>query len=243
MDTREKAIADAVERLQQPIPKDILIIQAVHAVKDIDHAQEVLMKRLRGWYELHAPEISFGCKDDERFAQQILHQEKDELLKQAGAAHDTGGSIGPADLAAIRGLARQVVACADERQQLIAYIETSMQEYCPNLLAMTTPVIGARLLAHAGHLSRLARLPGSAIQMLGAEEALFRHLHTKAKPPKYGVLYEHPLVNQASQPQKGKLARQIANKIAIAVKADVYGDRVDVGKEIYEELEAKHGRA
>ena len=38
---------------------------------------------------------------------------------------------------------------------------------------------GARLIAHAGSLTNLAKYPASTVQILGAEKALFRALKTK----------------------------------------------------------------
>ena len=37
--------------------------------------------------------------------------------------------------------------------------------------------VGARLISHAGSLTSLAKYPASTVQILGAEKALFRHVH------------------------------------------------------------------
>jgi RNA processing factor Prp31 len=62
-----------------------------------------------------------------------------------------------------------------------------MQALAPNLTALVGELVGARLIAHAGSLMNLAKSPGSTIQILGAEKALFRALKTKHDTPKYGV--------------------------------------------------------
>jgi nucleolar protein 56 len=82
--------------------------------------------------------------------------------------------------------------------------------------------IGARLIAKAGGLDRLARLPASTVQVLGAEKALFRALRTGARPPKHGILFQHDAVHTAPKWQRGKIARALANKIAIAARIDFY---------------------
>ena len=79
---------------------------------------------------------------------------------------------------------------------------------------------GARLIALAGSFERLATLPASTIQILGAEKALFRHIKTGAKSPKHGVILQHPLVLDAKA--KGKAARQVADKISIAARIDFF---------------------
>jgi len=97
-------------------------------------------------------------------------------------------------------------------------------------------MLGARLISIAGSLERLARLPSSTIQILGAEKALFRHLRSGAKPPKHGVILQHPIVSGAKN--KGRAARKLASKTAIAAKMDFYGNR-DISKKLKEDLEAK----
>jgi nucleolar protein 56 len=82
--------------------------------------------------------------------------------------------------------------------------------------------VGARIIAKAGSLARLATLPASTIQVLGAEKALFRALKTGARPPKHGLLFQHPLVHSAPKWQRGKIARAVASKVAIAARIDYY---------------------
>ncbi|MBI5391799.1 ATP-binding protein, partial [Candidatus Woesearchaeota archaeon] len=96
---------------------------------------------------------------------------------------------------------------------------------CPNLSTTATSLIGARLISHAGSLKRLAELPSSTVQVLGAEKSLFRHLKTGSKPPRFGVLFQHPLVAEAAENLKGKTARKLASKISIAVKQDYFRGR------------------
>jgi len=83
--------------------------------------------------------------------------------------------------------------------------------------------VGARLIAKAGSLKRLASLSSSTIQILGAEKALFRTLKTGANPPKHGLLFQHPVIHSAPKWQRGKLARAISAKAAIAARVDLYG--------------------
>jgi len=60
----------------------------------------------------------------------------------------------------------------------------------------------------------MALFPASTVQLLGAESALFRHIKTGAKPPKFGVIINHPLVAKAKREGKGKVARALADKIS-----------------------------
>ena len=69
-------------------------------------------------------------------------------------------------------------------------------------------------------MEKLARLPSSTIQILGAEKALFRALKTGSKPPKHGILFQHDDIHAAPKWQRGKIARSLASKIAIAARVD-----------------------
>jgi nucleolar protein 56 len=97
-----------------------------------------------------------------------------------------------------------------------------MDLVAPNVKSLLTASVGARIIAKAGSLSRLAVLPASTIQVLGAEKALFRALKTGTRPPKHGLIFQHPLIHSAPRWQRGKIARAIASKVAIAARIDVY---------------------
>lgn len=62
------------------------------------------------------------------------------------------------------------------------------------------------------------------MQILGAEKALFRALKTKKETPKYGLLYHAQLVGQAPGKYKGRIARALASKAALAVRCDALGE-------------------
>ena len=99
-----------------------------------------------------------------------------------------------------------------------------MQEIAPNLSAILGTAVGARILGRAGSLKRMASLPASTIQVLGAEKALFRSLKTGSQPPKHGLLFQHAMVHAAPRWQRGKIARAVAAKAVIAARVDVYGE-------------------
>ena len=80
-----------------------------------------------------------------------------------------------------------------------------------------------------GGLERLAKLPSSTIQVLGAEKALFRAIKTGSRPPKHGILFQHDDVHSAPKWQRGKVARSLANKIAIAARIDNFRGTKDDG--------------
>ena len=86
-----------------------------------------------------------------------------------------------------------------------------------------------------GSLKRLIMLPSSTVQLLGAEEALFRHIKTGARCPKYGVLHDHPLVSRSKKKESGKVARVLASKISIAARVD-YAKGKFIGDKLMKEI-------
>lgn len=82
--------------------------------------------------------------------------------------------IAPIDLINIEHFAKRVIALADYRRNLMAYLKSKMTGIAPNLSSLIGDQVGARLIAHAGSLTNLAKYPASTVQILGAEKALFR---------------------------------------------------------------------
>jgi nucleolar protein 56 len=111
------------------------------------------------------------------------------------------------------------------RKDMENYVDKTMEEVAPNTRAVAGALLGARLIAIAGSLRNLAMRPASTIQVLGAEKALFRSLKTGARPPKHGLIFQHALLHDAKRWQRGKIARVLAGKLAIAVRADAFGGR------------------
>jgi nucleolar protein 56 len=126
----------------------------------------------------------------------------------------------------------------NEIKKLEGEIESDMQAVAKNTSDIAGPLIGARLISQAGSLEKLAILPASTIQILGAEKALFRFKKEGGKPPKHGVIFQHHLVNKAPRAKRGKIARILATKISIAVKADVFTKR-DISGELKEDLDKR----
>lgn len=173
---------------------------------------------------------------------QILSDEVETELKEA-AVISMGTEISDLDLINIKELCEQVLSLAEYRAQLFDYLKTRMNTIAPNLTALVGELVGARLIAHGGSLVNLAKQPGSTIQILGAEKALFRALKTKHATPKYGLIYHASLVGQAAPKLKGKISRTLASKAVLSIRIDALreGDSLDnsVGVESRGKVEAR----
>jgi nucleolar protein 56 len=221
--------------VKESVKDDLLIIQAINNIADIDKVINTLAKRLRDWYELYNPEFSHSIEKHEKFVELMLNK-KDSKVKDT-----MGADFSKENLKPIIDLAKRINDLFELRKEQEKYLEKVMKKLCPNMLEITGVTIGAKLLAQAGSLKKLMEFPASTIQLLGAEKALFRHLKTKARSPKYGFLHEHPLIMQNKKPLHGKIARSLADKISIAVKVDYFKGK-PIGDKLRKELEKKFGK-
>jgi nucleolar protein 58 len=173
----------------------------------------------------------------------ILEDEEVEKRLKETAEMSMGTDVSEDDLKRICDLAEQVVALSAYRSQLSDYLKNRMNAIAPNLTVMLGELVGARLIAHAGSLLNLAKAPASTIQILGAEKALFRALKTKHDTPKYGLIYHASLIGQAAPKNKGKIARVLAAKSALAIRVDALGEQdsgdVSVAMECRQKVEAR----
>ncbi|KAM4059188.1 snoRNA binding domain, fibrillarin domain-containing protein [Hirsutella rhossiliensis] len=215
---------------------DSMIIQAVRLLDDMDKDLNVFAMRTKEWYGWHFPELAKILNDNLTYARlvliagfrtsiaetdlsEVLPEDTEEAVKKA-AEISMGTEITEDDLANIKSLAEQVILYTEYRAQLSSYLESRMRAIAPNLTVLVGYLVGARLIAHAGSLMNLAKAPGSTIQILGAEKALFRALKTKHDTPKYGIIYHSSLIGQASGRNKGKIARMLAAKTALGLRVD-----------------------
>lgn len=113
------------------------------------------------------------------------------------------------------------------RKDLTAFLNQRIMKIMPNTSAVAGAELAAELLYHAGSLQNLAMMPASSIQVLGAEKALFRHLVSGSPPPKHGVLFHYKGISSLKPRMRGKIARMLSGKIAIAARADLAGTRID----------------
>ena len=219
---------------------DLHIIQAINSLDEIDKIANGLSSRLREWYGLHFPELDNMIDSINGYAQIVMAGKRESLSKQvfeeAGfpeskvemlsliLSKSRGGDISDINLAIVQSIAKQILDFHELRKKLEEHVESEMVEIAPNLSAILGSAVGARILGRAGSLKKMASMPASTIQVLGAEKALFRALKTGSQPPKHGLLFQHAMVHAAPRWQRGKIARAVAAKAVIAARVDVYGE-------------------
>lgn len=252
----EVSLALARRKVRKAAEKrDLFIAQAISALDDINKTLNLFSSRVREWYGLHFPELDELLEEHEDFVKIVskigsrdsITEEalkaigiKEELAKKIADTAKTsmGADLTEFDLHAIRLLADITLDLFERRRALEKYIDEAMMEVAPNVRGLVGPLLGARLIALAGGLAKLATLPASTIQVLGAEKALFRALRTGGKPPKHGVIFQHPAIHRSPKWQRGKIARALAAKLAIAARIDAFTGEYKAD-ELREQLEQR----
>jgi nucleolar protein 56 len=221
-DLRKQLIDLTKKQLGEAVTIDILLIQALASADELTISLNTLSKRLREWYGYILPELEHKISDHETISKLISTKTYDELLAEFAPKDTMGIKLEQDDLDAVIGLAKQLCLLYKEKEILLDYLESKLKEFMPNTHAMLGTTISARLLASAGSLKSLSRSASSTIQLYGAEKALFRHLKTGARSPKYGHIFSHQLIQSADRKSAGKVARALADKTSICVKLDYF---------------------
>jgi nucleolar protein 56 len=247
MELAKLRIKGAVEK------RDLIVAQGIQTLDSLDQTVNLFMGRLREWYGVYFPELDRLIEKHETYARLVIKLgdrenytleglEKENIPKEraqlvAKAAESSmGADIAEPDLEQIQALAKDVLEFYELRKSMEDYVDKTMEEMAPNVRAVAGALLGARLIALAGSLRNLAMRPASTIQVLGAEKALFRSLKTGARPPKHGLIFQHTLLHDAKRWQRGKIARVIAGKLAIAARADAFGEGHFIGDDLKDDI-------
>ena len=230
-------------KIKKAVGRDSLIMQAINSIEEIDKSVNIFVERLREWYGLHFPEMDRIITNHETFAKIVenfgdrknVEYEEVKKLKE----NSMGIELKDEDVSTIQNLAVEITKLYELREGIAKYIDKTLKEVAPNMRELAGPMLAAKLIAKAGGLEKLAKSASSTIQLLGAEKALFRFLHGKGKSPKFGIIFNHPLIQNSPMERKGKIARILAAKLSLAAKIDFYShdDRsAKMKKELQEKI-------
>ena len=227
----EKLAINQIKKSSQE--EDKLLIQAINSVDDIDESISKLVERIRDWYTIYFPEMD-TISNNETYTKLIaLSENREDIIENfkdqfnEDIEYSSGADIEEADLLMLKSFAESIYSLQESRKELEVYIDSKMEAIAPNLRDLLGATLGAKLIAHIGSIKRLATYPASVIQIMGAEKAIFRHLKTGERPPKHGLIFQHPSVRGAKWWNRGKIARNLALKITLAVRKDVFSGEYD----------------
>jgi nucleolar protein 56 len=202
------AVAYSIERFEEKVSGDSSgLIQMVRMLDQIDEAVNLLTERAADWYL--AVHRGFNRKSTRIRGTALI-----DMLRED--AH--GAMLNVLD---------EIDRLADQRRILTHEVVEYADRVLPNSSALVGGLVAARLAAEAGGVQDLARMPASSLQVLGARKALFAHLATGSPPPKHGIVYQHSRVHGSRKDLRGRVARVISAKLAIAIKIDYFRKEAD----------------
>lgn len=233
---------------------DNMIIQISSTLDVIKKSISLFSSHLREWYGLHFPELTDKIVEDnillakivsflgarEKFTYENLKNnfeftENKINILQKYASDSMGANF---DLKIVQDYASQIVSLDSYRQELEDHLTDLMEKSAPNMNAIIGSLISAKLIAKAGSLKKLAFMPASRIQLLGAEKALYRFLKTGEKRPKHGLIFQWNQIRGSKYYHRGKIARVVAGKIGLSAKVDYFSGEF-IGKKMAIEIEKK----
>ena len=97
------------------------------------------------------------------------------------------------------------------------FLKKLSEKYLPESSQLIDGFLLGKLISFFGGIRNLHKKPASTIQLIGAEKALYRHMEKGTPGPKYGLIYR-----AVGGDERGKKARQLANKLAISIKVDYF---------------------
>ena len=183
------------------------LIQMVRMLDLLDEVINLLTERAMEWH--HATRPGFSRKrapPGGRGRIELIREDADD------------------DLA---GLLDEIDRLKDRRSILMKQVSRKAGDALPNCSALAGGLVAARLAAEAGGIRELAAMPAATIQVLGAKTALFSHLSAGTPPPKHGIIYQHGRVHGSRRENRGRVARTLSAKLAIAARIDYYRNSID----------------
>ncbi|HJJ82028.1 MAG TPA: RNA-processing protein [Methanocorpusculum sp.] len=187
--------------------KDTDLLQMVRMLDELYEVINLLTERLTEWYQSTTPDSSrkYNKAASKKFIQTVA-KSKNPSMKQ---------------------VAREILSLTNLRTQLMKDVSRKADEVIPNMSALVGGLVAARLVSRAGGLTLISRMAASSIQVLGAESALFSHIRAGTPSPKHGLIFQHRRVHNAPRDVRGKLARILASKLAIAARLDAFRGELD----------------
>ncbi|KAI1300649.1 hypothetical protein F5Y03DRAFT_397128 [Xylaria venustula] len=104
-----------------------------------------------------------------------------------------------------------------------AAVELAREKYSTGTESKPIIHVAQVILKIAGTLRTLATWPASRLQILGSEKAYRRAKRTGSDMPKFGnIIYSTEAIQRAPVKHRGKIARILANKCALAARHDFF---------------------
>eukprot|EP00347_Sterkiella_histriomuscorum_P006224 403353590 len=221
-----------------------LIIATNDYLKHIDNDILIVHKQLRDAYEHKFSELEsiiLNPLDFSRAVKEIGNVEDitrvidnlnwlpNQSLMSVTVAFSasSGRQLSEKELQEVVRIADEVILLNDQKAQMLNYLETRMSSVAPNVSAIVGTRVAAKLIAAAGGIGELAKIPASNIQVLGSQKKALHGMSTASAQLHRGVLTEVDMYQNTPPQFQMQVVRMLSSKTALAARMDSAGASTD----------------
>ncbi|PFH32859.1 snoRNA binding domain-containing protein [Besnoitia besnoiti] len=137
--------------------------------------------------------------------------------------------------------AKEAIALAEKRKEILQYLESRMTLIAPNVSAILGAALAARLLTRVGGLKMLAKMPSQNIMLVGSQKKTSFALSGgkgSATGPFSALLCSSEILLLTPPAFRTRALRLLAGKVSLAARVDFFGESRDgeKGKTLREEI-------
>ena len=246
--------AEAAEELEDGEYE--LIVSCNEMVIEIDGEVEAIAKTVKDKYARRFPELDSLIPNPLDYARVVLKLGNEIDMSEVDltgiipsatimvvtvTASTTIGTLLPEEtLTGVLALCEQILTLSDNKQAMLAFVESKMAAVAPNLSKLVGTAIAAKLVGAAGGLHKLAALPSTVLQILGSKKQRAQGMGTQGVV--HGGFIAHcGLVQNTPPALRNKVIRIVAGKSTLAARVDTFADKGGgaVGQGFRDELEMR----
>ena len=213
----QKNIINSKKRIKSEIGKDYLIIVFTRIIEDIKiHKNPNLCGRIKELYLLINPYSKLENTKD------ICSSFMNINLSSKWGLELTGEEANYIDILRNNlNISGELKTPGIMKGRLNGMLNKLTKKYLTNASSLLGAYDIGKLISSMGGLRNICFKPSGAIQLIGAEKALFRHKRNSHNlSPKYGILFKTKEVQKSKN--KGRASRVLSNKLAIALRRDYF---------------------
>ncbi|GMT28696.1 hypothetical protein PFISCL1PPCAC_19993 [Pristionchus fissidentatus] len=220
-------------------PQYRLIVELSSLASQIDNELFVIHKFVRDKYEKRFPELETLVPFHLEYMAAVSLLGNDintkgqnkELLSQilapatcivvsVTASTTQGKALEAEELGSVQEACSLADRLKQDRLAMFQLVQLRMSLIAPNLVALLGADSAAALVAQAGGLAPLARMPACNIQVLGAHKRALSGFSSANSMPHAGILWHHPIVQKLPHDIRKNVVKIMANKTALAARPD-----------------------
>lgn len=233
-----------------------LIVESNSIMFAIDNEIDAVYKFCRDLYSSKFPELEslvLNAMDYVRVVKAIGNEvdltqiDLTELLPantimvvSVTATTSRGSPLDAATLAKVIEACDVALGLDQAKARILAFVQSRMSAVAPNLSALVGSQVAAKLMAAAGGLAALSKMPANVVMALGTKKQ-DRAGMSSASTTKNGFINESPLMLKTPPDLRVRAARAIGGRCALAARIDAYQNDSSgaTGRAYFEEIDGK----